>query len=368
MVPQHPVRTKAYNFALAQMFRLRPERIHHLMVAALEIFAKATPVNRAVKKYWAVADPRLSQTVFGVTFPAPLGLAAGFDKNATCADAWGALGFGYAELGTVTAQAQPGNPTPRLFRLPQDKALLNRMGFNNLGAARAAERLRQRKTTDVIGINIGKTKVVPAAEAVADYQTSAQLLDGLADFLVINVSSPNTPGLRDLQATESLRPIISAVKNSTKMPVLVKIAPDLADEDIDAVADLALELGIAGIVATNTTISRTGLATPATTVADLGAGGISGAPLTERSLAVLKRLYDRVGEQLVLIGVGGIRTPQDAWERIGAGATLLQGYTQFIYGGPDWIRDCHLGLIEQLEKHGLTHLSEARGKQLPWLA
>lgn len=357
----HPLRTKAYELALSGMFKLRPERIHILMVRALSALHQLTPVNRALHKVLPVHDPILSQEVFGVQFPRPLGLAAGFDKNATCADAWAPLGFGYAELGTVTAQAQPGNPTPRLFRLPADKAILNRMGFNNRGAAFAAEQLRRRKSNDVVGINIGKTKIVPADEAVSDYRASASLLGDLADFLVVNVSSPNTPGLRDLQAVESLRPILSAVMESTSSPVLVKIAPDLSDEDIDAVADLALELGLVGIVATNTTISREGLSTPRSEVAALGAGGISGAPVAPRSLEVLKRLYARVGSKLVLISVGGITDADEAWKRIAAGATLLQGYTPFIYGGPDWIRDIHLGLLEKLRAHGFKNISEAVG-------
>ncbi|MEJ5996741.1 quinone-dependent dihydroorotate dehydrogenase [Corynebacterium sp. H130] len=359
----HPLRTKAYELALHTMFRLKPERIHILMVQALQVLHGATPINRGMEKVLAVHDPILEQTVFGVKFPRPLGLAAGFDKNATCADAWAPLGFGYAELGTVTAQAQPGNPTPRLFRLPADKAILNRMGFNNKGAAFAAEQLRRRKSTDIVGINIGKTKVVPAEDAVSDYRASASLLGDLADFLVVNVSSPNTPGLRDLQAVESLRPILSAVLESTSSPVLVKIAPDLLDEDIDAVADLAVELGLAGIVATNTTISREGLTTPLSDVEKLGAGGISGAPLNERSLEVLRRLYTRVGDKIVLISVGGIVTPEDAWERICAGATLLQGYTPFIYGGPDWIRDIHLGIAEKLRENGFRNISEAVGSE-----
>ncbi|MDU0477711.1 quinone-dependent dihydroorotate dehydrogenase [Staphylococcus chromogenes] len=362
----HPVRTAVYQQSLAWMFRLRPERIHVLMMKALSALHRATPINRGLNRVLPVHDIALEQEVFGVKFPRPLGLAAGFDKNATAADAWSPLGFGYAELGTVTAHAQPGNPTPRLFRLPADKAILNRMGFNNKGAAAVAENLRRRKTSDVVGINIGKTKVVPAAEAVADYRASASLLGDLADFLVVNVSSPNTPGLRDLQAVESLRPILSAVQESTSSPVLVKIAPDLSEEDIIAVADLALELGLAGIVATNTTISRAGLVTDAAEVAGLGAGGVSGAPVAERSLEVLRLLYAHVGDELVLISVGGITTPQQAWERIAAGATLLQGYTPFIYGGPDWIRDIHLGLLDQLRAYGFASISQAIGCGLDW--
>ncbi len=360
------IRQKAYNASLKAMFKLRPERIHGIINDGLGLVQLITPVNRAMGRVIGVKDETLSQEVFGRTFPRPLGLAAGFDKNASSADAWTALGFGYAELGTVTASPQPGNPTPRLFRLPADKAILNRMGFNNLGAAEVADNLRHRKSDDVIGINIGKTKVVPAKQAVDDYRRSASLLGDLADYLVVNVSSPNTPGLRDLQAVDSLRPILAAVQESTSTPVLVKIAPDLSDDDVDAVADLALDLGLAGIVATNTTISREGLATPATEVEEMGAGGISGPPVADRALEVLKRLYARVGDKLVLIGVGGISTPEQAWERIAAGATLLQGYTAFIYGGPDWIRDVHLGLAAQIRAHGLSNISEAVGSGLLW--
>lgn len=363
----HPIRTKAYSLALKAMFQLKPERIHALMNDGLSALHWATPVNRILNKMLPVHDERLAQEVFGVRFPRPLGLAAGFDKNASAADVWSPIGFGFAELGTVTASPQPGNPTPRLFRLPEDKAILNRMGFNNKGAAAAADNLRRRQSNDVIGINIGKTKVVPPEGAVDDYRRSATLLGNLADYLVVNVSSPNTPGLRDLQAVESLRPILRAVQEATNVPVLVKIAPDLSDEDVDAVADLAVELGLAGIVATNTTISREGLNTPADQVEAMGAGGISGPPVAARALEVLKRLHARVGDKLVLIGVGGIDTPQAAWERIAAGATLLQGYTPFIYGGPDWIRDIHLGLLTQLDAHGFDSISDAVGCGLDWV-
>ncbi|MBP3087624.1 quinone-dependent dihydroorotate dehydrogenase [Corynebacterium sp. sy017] len=362
----HPIRTQLYNALLKVLFRIPAEQTHSLINSGLDVLQFLSPVNRILAKNLAVTDPILEQEVFGKTFPRPLGLAAGFDKEAHCPDVWAAVGFGYAELGTVTASPQPGNPTPRLFRLPADKALLNRMGFNNPGAAEVANNLRRRKFDDLIGINIGKTKIVPLEEAEADYRRSASLLGDLADYLVVNVSSPNTPGLRDLQAVQSLKPILSAVQAATTTPVLVKIAPDLSDEDIDAVADLALELKLAGIVATNTTISRDGLATPAKKIAELGAGGISGAPVAQRSLAVLKRLYQRVDNQLVLISVGGISTPQQAWERIAAGATLLQGYTPLIYGGPDWIRDIHLGIAQQLRAYGFSSIAEAIGCEKPW--
>ncbi|MBZ8177794.1 quinone-dependent dihydroorotate dehydrogenase [Corynebacterium poyangense] len=360
------LRRQVYNLALKGMFRIPPERIHGMISDSLRILQLMRPVHRVFNHIVPVRDPILSQEVFGVTFPRPLGLAAGFDKNADSPDVWSPVGFGYAELGTVTASPQPGNPAPRLFRLPKDKAILNRMGFNNDGAAEVAMNLRRRTTEDVIGINIGKTKVVDPDGAADDYRRSAMLLGSLADYLVINVSSPNTPGLRDLQAVDSLRPIIQAVQSATTTPILVKIAPDLADEDIDDIADLAVERGLAGIVATNTTISRENLLTDAKKVSKMGDGGISGPPVAQRSLDVLKRLYERVGDHLVLISVGGISTPQQAWERIAHGATLLQGYTGLIYGGPDWIRWIHQGIAHQLRVHGFGNISDAVGCGLDW--
>lgn len=363
----HPVRTAAYRAALKVMFRLDPETIHTWVNAGLGGLQASPPLQKALSRVLPVGDPLLRQTVFGVDFPRPLGLAAGFDKSAAAADAWAPIGFGYAELGTVTAHAQPGNPAPRLFRLTSDRAILNRMGFNNPGADAVAGNLRKRRGDGVIGINIGKTKVTPLEGAVDDYRASARRLGGLADYLVVNVSSPNTPGLRDLQAVESLRPILAAVQEEVDVPVLVKIAPDLSDEDVDAVADLALELGLAGIVATNTTISREGLTTPPAEVEAMGAGGVSGPPVAARSLEVLRRLRGRVGDRLTLVSVGGIETAEQAWERIAAGASLLQGYTALIYGGPDWIRDIHLGLAHQVRAHGLSSISEAVGSELPWI-
>ncbi|MDR3662931.1 MAG: quinone-dependent dihydroorotate dehydrogenase [Mycobacterium sp.] len=341
------------------MFRVPPERIHTWIFALLRVATGLGLSRRLLARWLAPSDPLLQTTVFGVTFPGPLGLAAGFDKNGSGINAWGALGFGYAEVGTVTAQAQPGNPAPRLFRLPEDRALLNRMGFNNHGAGELAIRLTRGQSTVPIGVNIGKTKVTPPEGAVADYAESARLVGPLADFVVVNVSSPNTPGLRDLQAVASLRPILAAVRAETTKPVLVKIAPDLSDEDVDEIADLAVELGLAGIVATNTTISRAGLLTPG--VAELGSGGVSGAPVAVRSLEILRRLYKRVGDQLVLISVGGIETADDAWERITAGASLLQGYTGFIYGGGLWAKHIHDGVAAKLRAGGFASLADAVG-------
>ena len=354
-----------YDTALKAMFLLPPERIHGVVNAGVRALNSAPAVNRAMERVARVHDRALEQELFGVRFPAPLGLAAGFDKNAAAVDAWGALGFGYAELGTVTPRPQPGNPAPRLFRLPDDHAILNRMGFNNAGALDVAKNLTtNRRSRDVIGINIGKNKT--QTDPVADYRAGATLLGPLADYVVVNVSSPNTPGLRDLQAVEELRPILLEVTRATNTPVLVKIAPDLTDDDVLAVADLAAELGLAGVVATNTTISREGLITRSDEVAAMGAGGISGAPLHDRSLHVLKLLHTHLGDRLVLISVGGIMTPHQAWDRIAAGASLLQGYTPFIYGGPGWIRRVHTGIRTQLKAHGLQHISEAVGSGLTW--
>ena len=294
----------------------------------------------------------------GLEFPGPLGLAAGFDKDGEGIAALASLGFSFIEVGTVTAVPQPGNPKPRLFRFAEERALVNRMGFNNHGAAALSARLRALRARPgfrpVIGVNIGKSKAVPEDKAVADYVTSARLVADVADYVVVNVSSPNTPGLRSLQAADKLGPILTAVRAALdeasprrRVPLLVKIAPDLADADIDAVADLAVTLGLDGIIATNTTISRDGLHDSAA-VADAGPGGLSGAPLKQRSLAVLRRLDDRCGRQLTLIAAGGIETPADAEARLAAGATLLQAYTAFIYEGPFWPSRLQRGLAARL--------------------
>ncbi len=341
------------------LFLFAPERIHTWVFALLRIATASAVTRRPLARWLAPTDPVLASTVFGVRFAGPLGLAAGFDKDGRGLRTWGALGFGYAEVGTVTAQAQPGNPKPRMFRLSDDRALLNRMGFNNHGAGELAIQLARHIPDVPIGVNIGKTKTTPPESAAADYAQSARLLAPLASFLVVNVSSPNTPGLRDLQAVESLRPILAAVRAETTVPVLVKIAPDLSDEDVDEIADLAVELGLAGIVATNTTISREGLATPG--VDELGAGGISGPPVAQRSAEILRRLYRRVGHRLVLISVGGIETADDAWDRITSGASLLQGYTGFIYGGGLWAKHIHDGIARHLHDGGFASLAEAVG-------
>ena len=304
------------------------------------------------RRFLAPRDPALRVRALGLDLPSPLGLAAGFDKEAAHVDALSALGFGFVEIGTITAHPQPGNPRPRMARLPDDRALVNRMGFNNAGAQAAAARLaRARDPGVVVGVNIGKTKV--ARDAAADYRESARALAPHADYLVINVSSPNTPGLRDLQAVEQLEPLIAATRAGMDdagrtVPLLVKIAPDLADDDVDAVAGLALRTGLDGLIATNTTISRDGLRSAPEAVTAAGAGGLSGAPLADRSLAVLRRLRERVGADLVLISVGGVGDGDDAAARLAAGATLVQAYTAFVYGGPLWPARAQRALARQL--------------------
>ena len=336
--------------------RIDPERAHHLGFRAVRVGA---PLLRAA--HAAAGEVGEPVEVMGLRFPHVLGLAAGFDKNALGIDALGALGFGHVEIGTVTGLAQPGNPQPRLFRLTEDRAVLNRMGFNNDGAQAVAQRLARRGRRPggpVLGVNIGKSKVVPdddQAAVEADYETSARLLAPHADYLVVNVSSPNTPGLRNLQAVEKLQPLLEHVRRvadaatgDRRVPLLVKIAPDLADEDVDAVADMAVagrrDGVLDGVIATNTTTSRAGLRTDAAAVEAMGAGGVSGAPLTARSLEVLRRLRARTGPDLALVGVGGITTVEDARARLEAGADLLQGYTAFVYEGPGWPRRLVKGL------------------------
>jgi len=293
--------------------------------------------------------PELQTAALGLRFASPFGVAAGFDKDARAVRGLYALGFGHIEVGTITAVPQEGNPRPRLFRLIPDRAVINRMGFNNRGAAAAAQRLqklRRRSPRAVIGVNIGKSRVVEVADATADYVRSATLLAPLADYLVVNVSSPNTPGLRGLQAVETLRPLLVAVRDAAgRTPLLVKIAPDLPDDEVDAIARLAVELGLSGLIATNTTISRDALTTDPAVVAAAGAGGLSGAPLKTRAIDVLRLVRAAVPADFVVIAAGGIETAQDVRERLDAGATLVQGYTAFLYRGPLWGRQINRGLV-----------------------
>jgi dihydroorotate dehydrogenase len=341
--------------------RVPAEAAHLAAFGLIRGVARVPGAAWLLRRWLGPRDPVLRVRALGLEFPGPVGLAAGFDKDARGTRGLAALGFGFVEVGTVTARAQPGNPRPRMFRLTADRALVNRMGFNNAGAAAAAAALRRSRARPggpVVGVNIGKTRAAPDEDAAADYAASARAVAAVADYVVVNVSSPNTPGLRDLQAADRLKPVLVAVRSALaassggrpegRVPLLVKIAPDLADADVDAVADLALELGLDGIIATNTTTSRAGLASSAAEVAAAGAGGLSGPPLRARSLAVLRCLRARAGDRLVLIAAGGIETPDDAWERLQAGATLVQAYTGFVYGGPLWPRRMHAGLARRI--------------------
>ena len=324
-------------------------------------------VRSRLDRLYGFQNVQLEQPLWGHSFSNPIGLAAGFDKDGVAASIWSDFGFGFAEVGTVTLHAQPGNPPPRLFRLPEDRAALNRMGFNNQGAAALAERLKNRKGTFPIGVNLGKSKITPLEDAPEDYLGSFRLLKELGDYFVVNVSSPNTPGLRSLQSSDQLEPILSALQqeNSDGKPLLVKIAPDLAWEDIAAVVSLAQRYSLSGIIATNTTIRRDGLKTA--TIAATGksvtdeAGGISGAPVRSRSTEVIHFIYQQTAGNLPIIGVGGVFTADDAWEKIAAGATLVQVYTGWIYEGPGMVRRILQGLVQKLDQQGMTSITDAIG-------
>lgn len=328
---------------------------------------RVAPVRALLRTALAPPGDALRVSALGSEFRSPLGAAAGIDKDGTWREGLGALGFGFVEVGTVTARPQDGNVGSRIARLPRDRALVNRMGFPSAGAQAVAARLAGQAPGAAVGVNVGKTRVVALEDADSDYRESVRLLAPHADYLVLNVSSPNTPGLRDLQGPDRLASLVEEVRkelaasSSTRVPLLLKIAPDLEDEDIDAIADQAVELGLDGIVAVNTTVARTGLRTHAREVEAAGDGGLSGAPLKARGLAVLKRLHARVGNRLVLISVGGIETPEDAWQRILAGATLVQGYTGFVYGGPLWPHRMNRGLERLLRDSGIASLQEAIG-------
>ena len=327
--------------------RMDPETAHHAAMRVIRILGSA-PLRWLARALTRPA-PALRTTVLGLSFDSPFGMAAGFDKDVRGARGLYALGFGHVEIGTVTALAQTGNPRPRLFRLIPDRAVVNRMGFNNDGAAVAARRLaalRRRSTRAVVGVNIGKSRIVEVDDATADYVRSARQVAPLADYLVVNVSSPNTPGLRTLQAVETLRPLLTAVRDAAgTTPLLVKIAPDLTDDEVEAVARLAVDLNLAGLIATNTTLSRDGLRTAPAVVSAAGAGGLSGAPLRARSMQVLRVVRAAVPASFAVISVGGVETAADVQERLDAGADLVQGYTAFLYRGPLWARQINRGLV-----------------------
>lgn len=342
-----------------------PEWLHVQTLRSLSWLNSAQWMRSQVDHLYGYQSPKLVQSLWGLTFPNPIGLAAGFDKDGVAANVWSSFGFGFAELGTVTFHAQPGNPQPRLFRLTEDLAALNRMGFNNQGAAALRSRLEHRTSGIPIGINLGKSKITPLESAADDYLGSFRLLKSLGDYFVVNVSSPNTPGLRSLQATDQLEPILSALQteNQSEKPLLVKIAPDLEWEDISAIVDLAQRYQLSGIIATNTTIRRDGLKTQTIRGNPISeeAGGISGAPVRSRSTEVIRSIWKQTAGALPIIGVGGVFSADDAWEKITAGASLVQVYTGWIYEGPTMVKRILQGLEDRLEQSEFSSFQAAIG-------
>ena len=340
------------------LFRFDAETIHHIVSTLLKTALALPGVSAICRKLYVLEDKRLTRTVFGLTFPNPVGMAAGFDKNAELVSELSDLGFGFVEIGTVTPRPQPGNPRPRLFRLKADLGLINRMGFNNKGAGPAAGRLRHfarnRENRQVIvGGNIGKNKDTPNENALSDYLLSFYELFDTVDYFVVNVSSPNTPGLRDLQEREPLTKLLTALQQanrtySTPKPILLKIAPDLTNGQLDDIIAIVAETAIAGVIATNTTISRDKLLTDPVAVSQIGAGGVSGQPLRDRATEVIRYLHQKSGGSFPIIGVGGIFSAEDAQEKLNAGASLVQVYTSFIYEGPGLVKKINQGLLKAL--------------------
>ncbi|MCY7358250.1 MAG: quinone-dependent dihydroorotate dehydrogenase [Rudanella sp.] len=344
------------RIVLPILFRFDAEAIHHFATSALK-FTLAIPGMRWLAcRLYMVDDPRLRRTVFGIDFPNPVGMAAGFDKNAELVTELGCLGFGFVEIGTVTPRPQPGNPKPRLFRLKADGGLINRMGFNNKGAGPATGRLRRLNQRVIVGGNIGKNKDTPNNEALNDYRLCFEELFDTVEYFVVKVSSPNTPGLRDLQEREPLTRLLLALQQDNlakptrsgvpPKPILLKIAPDLTDSQLDDIVAIVAETKIAGVIATNTTISRANLKTDAQTVSDMGAGGVSGLPVRSRSTEVIRYLHQKSGGAFPIIGVGGIFTAEDALEKLRAGASLVQVYTGFIYEGPGMAKRICRGILD----------------------
>jgi dihydroorotate dehydrogenase len=334
------------------LFLVDPEKIHHFVFRFLKFLGKLPGANALQRSLFNYRDPALTRELLGLKFPNPVGLAAGLDKDAKMIDELGRLGFGFIEIGTVTPKPQPGNDKPRLFRLPKDQALINRMGFNNEGALAAAARLRKRKSTVIVGGNIGKNKNTLNALATEDCANCFEILYPVVDYFVINVSSPNTPGLRELQEKEPLRQLLLHIIKLSRAeaqykPVLLKIAPDLTVEQLDDIVTILKETKTDGVIATNTTVARTGLVTKPETIVGIGAGGLSGAPLTARSTEVIRYLRQKLGKDFPIIGVGGIMTVQDALDKLNAGADLIQLYTGFIYEGPALIKAIKKAIVAQ---------------------
>lgn len=354
------------------LFRLDPERSHRVAMTLLTAGMAVPPLRWLTEALCQSRDPRLRVSCWGLSFPNPVGLAAGFDKDARYFNALAALGFGFVEVGTLTARPQPGNPRPRIFRLPQDRALVNRLGFNNRGAEAVARDLARRRIRPILGINIGRSRATPNEEAAADYLASLEHLFPYAAYFALNVSSPNTPGLRELQEPERLEVLIGALqarnhelaaaRGTPSRPVLLKLAPDLTEGELGAIVALSLRTGVSGLVATNTTVSREGLQTPPQELAAMGEGGLSGAPLTRRSREVVASLYRLSQGRLPVVGVGGILSGDDAWEMIRAGASLLQVYTGFVYRGPLFVRDLCRYLSRRLTQAGKDSISQVVGE------
>lgn len=333
-------------------FLFDPEQIHHIVFRLIRLAHCLPLIPSLIRAGSSKKDPRLAREVFGIRFPNPVGLAAGFDKDAKLYSELGNLGFGFVEIGTLTPLPQDGNPKKRMFRLPADQALINRMGFNNQGVDAAIERLKDRKPGLIIGGNIGKNKVTPNEEATRDYEICFLKLFPYVDYFVVNVSSPNTPNLRALQEKEPLKALLhhlqglNTQQNKPK-PILLKIAPDLTNEQLDDIIEIVRETGIAGVIATNTTISRENLQTPSSRIEAIGMGGLSGKPLTKRATEVIRYLSDKSGKAFPIIGVGGIHSEQDALEKLDAGASLIQLYTGFIYEGPGLIGRINRTLLKR---------------------
>jgi dihydroorotate dehydrogenase len=326
------------------LFFFDPEKIHHFTFSFLKFFGSIPLIKNLLRSSYSLDDSRLERELFGIKFKNPIGLAAGFDKDAKLIDELACLGFGFIEIGTLTPKPQAGNDKPRLFRLPEDQALINRMGFNNEGVLAAVNRLQKRKSNVIVGGNIGKNKVTPNEKAADDYNYCFEALYPHVDYFVVNVSSPNTPGLRELQEKEPLKNLMLHVKQLSRQkekakPVLLKIAPDLTSTQLDDIIEILISTKTDGVIATNTTISRDGLATSSDTVLSMGNGGLSGKPLSKRSTEVIAYLRSKLGKNYPIIGVGGIMSPDDAIEKIKAGADLIQIYTGFIYEGPAFARN-----------------------------
>lgn len=343
---------RMYRLLRKILFSIAPEEVHYMVMGWLRRAYKIAPSRWIMRKMFTYKHPSLAKELWGIRFPNPVGLAAGFDKDARWVDELSCLGFGFVEIGTVTPKPQPGNDKPRLFRLPADEALINRMGFNNQGSEVAAQRLKQKKENIIIGGNIGKNKITPNEEALSDYEACFKDLYDVVDYFVVNVSSPNTPGLRELQDKEPLMRILNRLKALNEQmgspkPLLLKIAPDLTDSQLDDIVEIVATTGIQGIVATNTTIDRSNLVTPTAEVEAIGAGGLSGKPLRKRATEVIRYLHSKSRGSFPIIAVGGIYTAADALEKLEAGASLVQVYTGFIYEGPAIAKNICKGIINK---------------------